>query len=451
MKTIPTHTLDFLDSWLTLRSKWDDAPGFAVAIMKDGELIFNKAYGVADLETGEVMTPAHRHRIASHSKTFTAAALMQLQETGKLRIDDAVMTYLPWLNDHTDTRWREVTLRQLMSHGAGVIRDGLDSDFWDLRRPFPAADELRAAIMAADLVFEPNVRMKYSNYGYALLGMVIEQVAGVSYATYMTEHVVTPLGLTATTTDLEDADSLATGYTRLTLAKNRLAYPHAATHAMAAATGFVATAAETAMFFDALRPGTGKVLSDASKKEMRRIQWAVEGEHGDSYGLGLDVKQRKHRLLHGHSGGFPGFISRTWSDADDRLTACVIANAHGTMPSIWLDAMLDLIDEFGDEEPKVDLLKYEVRLTSPYGIRQVIAQSNGLRGIWVSGWWPMDGIETLEVVGDTTLKIVRASGFGNAGELMQYTFNDDGSVHHVIDAGAYAEPTIDGDVQPAWM
>jgi D-alanyl-D-alanine carboxypeptidase len=450
MKTIPTHTLDFLDSWLTLRSKWDDAPGFAVAIMKDGEVIFNHAYGKASLETGEPLTMDHRHRIASHSKSFTATALLQLQEAGKLRIDDMVVTYLPWLGEHQDTRWQEVTLRQLMSHGAGVIRDGLDCDYWDLRRPFPDATELKEAVLAADLVFEPNVQMKYSNYGYALLGMVIETAAGQSYTDYVTEHILSPLGLAATTTDLEASDVLATGYTRLTMAHERLAFPHAATNAMAAATGVVSTAAETAKFFDALRPGTGKLLSDASKKEMRHVQWVVKGEHGESYGLGLDIKQRNHRLFHGHSGGFPGFISRTWTDAKDNLTVCVIANAHGTMPSVWAGAIIDLIDEFGDEPPKEEFIKYEVRLTSTYGIRQVIAQPNGLRCIWVSGWWPMDAIETLEVVDETTLKIVHTGGYAYPGELMKYVFNDDGSVHHVIDTGYYAEPTVDGDVRPTW-
>ena len=451
MKTIPQHTLDFLDSWLTLRSKWDDAPGFAVAIMKDGELIFDKAYGAADLETGEALTPTHRHRIASHSKTFTAVALMQLQEAEKLRIDDVVVKYLPWLRDHTDTRWQEVTLRQLMSHSAGVLRDGLDSDYWDLRRPFPKTDELKAAILAADLVFEPNVQMKYSNYGYALLGMVVEAASGQPYGSYVAENILKPLELTATTADFDGADSLATGYTRLTLAKDRLAFPHAATNALAAATGFVSTAAETAKFFDSLRLGTGTLMSDAAKKEMRRVHWVVEGEHGDSYGLGLDVRQRKRRLLQGHSGGFPGFISRTWTDAADGLTVSVIANAHGTMPSVWGGAIIDIIDELGGDPPKADLVKYEVRLTSTYGIRQVVAGSQGLRCMWVSGWWPMDAMETLEVVDDTTLKIAHAGGFASPGELLRYTFNDDGSVRHVIDAGAYAEPTVDGDVQRTWM
>lgn len=451
MKTIPKHTLDFLDSWLTLRSKWDDAPGFVVAIMKDGELVLNRAYGKANLETGELLTTDHRHRIASHSKSFTATALLQLQEAGKLRIDDAAVAYLPWLGEHRDARWREVTVRQLMSHGAGVIRDGLDSDYWSLRRPFPAVDELKAAIMEADLVLEPNTELKYSNYGYSLLGLVIETVSGQSYGDYIAEHMFSPLGLTRTTVDLEDSTGLATGYTRLTLSHERLEFPHAATNAMAAATGFVSTAQEIAAFHDALRLGTGKLLSDASKKEMRRMQWQVKSDSSEGYGLGLDVVPRRQRTLIGHSGGFPGFVSRTWADTEDGLVVSVIANAHGTRPTLWANAIIDLIDEFGDKPPKDELLKYEVRVGGLHGAGQVIAHPGGLRFIGVNSWWPLEQMETLEVVDDSTLKIVKTNAFSSPGELIHYHFNDDGSVHHIVDSGSYREVTVDGDVRPTWM
>lgn len=451
MKTIPTHTLDFLDSWLTLRSKWDDAPGFAVAIMKDGELVLNKAYGQADQETGERLTTDHMHRIASQSKSFTATAIMQLQETEKLRIDDTVATYLPWLGDHRDTRWQEVTIRQLLSHSAGVIRDGLDSTYWALRRPFPTSDELKEAVLAAELVFDPNVQMKYSNYGYSVLGLVVEAASGSGYAQYVSEHIFAPLGLTNIATDYTDTLPLATGYTRQTLRKDRLVFPHVPANAMAAATGFVSTPADVARFYDALRPGTGKLLSDASKKEMQRMQWPVGGERGDSYGLGLDVVHHRNRTLVGHSGGFPGFISRTWADANDGLVVAVIANAHDTRPTLWANAIIDIIDEFGDELAKDDVYKYEVRLGGTHGIGQVIAHPGGLRLIYANSWWPLDQMEVLEVVDDVTLKIAKASGFSSPGELIQYTFNADGSVHHVIDSGSYREPTIDGDIQPTWM
>jgi CubicO group peptidase (beta-lactamase class C family) len=450
MKMIPPHTLNFIDSWLTLRSKWDDAPGFAVAIMKDGELVFNHAYGLANIETKEPMTTEHVFRIASQSKPITATAIMQLQEAGKLRIDDQVVTNLPWLKDHHDTRWQEVTIRQLLSHGAGVIRDGLDSDYWELRRDFPDANELKQAILEADLVLEPNTQMKYSNYGYSLLGQIIESVTGSSYADYVTTHITGPLELSALPDYAPDL-VMATGYSRLNIVKDRLAFPHVKTNAMTSATGFCATASEIAKFYDGLRPGTGKLINDASKKEMQRVQWNVKSEQGTTYGLGLESVKRRQRTLVGHSGGFPGFVSRTWCDPEDGLVVAVITNSHGTRPGLWANAIIDLIDEFGDEMPKADLLKYEVRLGGMHGTGQVVAHHGGLRFMFVNSWWPLDQMETLEVVDDTTLKIVKSGEFSSQGELIRYTFNGDGSVHHVIDSGHYRAPTDDGDMLATWM
>lgn len=123
----------------------------------------NEAYGYADLEKKTKLTPQHIFRIASHSKTFTATALMQLQEQGKLRIDDYVIDYLPWLKGHKDKRWQKITIRQLMSHGAGVIRDGLNADYWQLERPFPAQEELKGEILEADIDIDNNTKLKYSN------------------------------------------------------------------------------------------------------------------------------------------------------------------------------------------------------------------------------------------------------------------------------------------------
>ena len=105
---------------------------------------------------------------------------------------------------HTQTRGRfkEVTLRQLLSHGAGIVRDGLDADYWQLGRQFPNTKQLIKEILEAQLVTDPNAAMKYSNFGYGLLGMVIEERSGTSYADYVSEHICAPLGLTSTAAEL---------------------------------------------------------------------------------------------------------------------------------------------------------------------------------------------------------------------------------------------------------
>ena len=116
----------FIESWLQSRYDRLDIPGFVVGIAHEGKMVFRRAYGYANLERKEPLTPDHIFRIASQSKMFTATAVLQLQEQGKLRLDDCVTDYIPWLREHQDKRWQQVTIRQLLSHSAGVIRDGLD-------------------------------------------------------------------------------------------------------------------------------------------------------------------------------------------------------------------------------------------------------------------------------------------------------------------------------------
>ena len=116
--------VEYLSSWLSYRHPYANITGYAVAISCRGELVLNEAYGHADLRGPVALTPAHIFRVASHSKTFTATALMQLAERGRLRLDDPAAAFLPWLNEHRDRRMREITLRQLLSHGAGITRDG---------------------------------------------------------------------------------------------------------------------------------------------------------------------------------------------------------------------------------------------------------------------------------------------------------------------------------------
>src|SRR5215471_984914 len=115
------------------------------------------------------MTPEHIFRVASHSKMFTATAILQLVEQGKLRLDDRAGAYLSWLDS-------AVTLRQLLNHAGGVIRDGRDADFWRVEQPFPDVAALRALAPDAGIL-PPNTTFKYSNVGFGLLGQVVEVVS----------------------------------------------------------------------------------------------------------------------------------------------------------------------------------------------------------------------------------------------------------------------------------
>lgn len=116
----------YFDSWLEFRQRYSRVPGVQAAVLLRDELLLSSAYGHADVEAGDKLTPQHLFRIASHSKTFTATAVLQLAERGSLRLDDPAEHWLPFL---TGAPLGTVTVRELLGHSAGVIRDGYDSNF----------------------------------------------------------------------------------------------------------------------------------------------------------------------------------------------------------------------------------------------------------------------------------------------------------------------------------
>lgn len=450
MKTIPQHTLEFIDSWLQLRYVWAGMPGFSIAIAKDGKVIFDKAYGFADLKENQELTTKHLFRIASHSKTFTATAILQLQEQAKLRIDDPVVQYLDWLNEHKDKRWCDVTIRQILSHGAGIIRDGQSNDFWQLSEPFPSRDELKVAILESRLILEPNTKMKYSNFGFSLLGEVVEKVSGVPYNEYVTKHIIEALGLKDTTPEYDAKRLFTKGYSRQDPDNSRHELPAVHTRALSAATGFCSTASDLAKYFSAHLIGTGKLLKDTSKREMQRLQWKVNDDEG-WYCLGLEGKEWDGHTLLGHGGGFPGYITRTWFDPEDKLVVVTLTNCHDGETAGLNRSIFSIIDKLGSKKPDDKLLKYEARVASLGNMTQYVATPKGLVSIYPDMWFPFSDAEVLEKIDDTTFKVKTAtSGYYSEGELVSFEFDKDGKVKSVVDAGTTELPTVDGAVPITW-
>ncbi len=443
----------YIKSWLQFRYDREEIPGFVVAIAHKGELLMNEAYGYADVDKNTKLTPGHIFRIASHSKTFTATALMQLHEQGKLRIDDYAATYLPWLSNHSDSRWQKVTLRQLMSHGAGVIRDGLDSDYWQLERPFPDKNELQKEILEANLVIDANTKLKYSNFGYSLLGLVIENVSGEQYTDYVINHIVTPLGLEDTGPEYSTAidSKIATGYTRRDINKTRLPIAAIDTRAMASATGFYSTAKDLATYFAAHFAGSGKLLDDESKKEMQRIQWHAytpgQGNHED-YGLGIEIEHLGKRAAISHGGGFPGYITKSIADPKDDLVVVVLTNCIDGPAGTIAKSIYGIIDYYQSNTPaapaKHDMKNLEGRYINLWGTTDIVVTGDKVVAASPESWRPFANPEELEYVDDTTLKVVDTSSFYSDGELVHFNIVD-GKVESVNYSGSTTWP------EQAWL
>src|SRR3954467_11644643 len=134
--------LDYIPRWLEFQMQASQQPGCIVAIAHRDKIVLERAFGSANLDTNEALTPRHRFRVASHSKSFTAAGIMKLREQRKLKLDDAAGDYVEGLHPAV----ARVTIAQLLSHTAGIIRDGEDAGQFTDRRPYLNEKELRAEL-----------------------------------------------------------------------------------------------------------------------------------------------------------------------------------------------------------------------------------------------------------------------------------------------------------------
>jgi CubicO group peptidase (beta-lactamase class C family) len=189
---------------------WSRQFSGAVLLAERGRVILSGGYGWANLATGVPNTPATRFRIGSLTKAFTAMAVLELTNAGRLRLTDRVCSFITGC----PPAWGQITLQELLTHTSGIPDYTTVSAFGRFSQRHLTPAELVALVRGQPLLFLPGTRWSYSNTGYALLGMVIERVSGEPYATFLERHVLAPLGLRGTGYDTNNPSlpAHATGY-----------------------------------------------------------------------------------------------------------------------------------------------------------------------------------------------------------------------------------------------
>lgn len=441
-ETLLGDAVAYIDSWVEFRQQALRVPGVAIAVAHGDRILLSRAYGCADLRQGTPLTTGHIFRIASHSKTFTATAVLQQVERGTLRLDDRAGDLLEWLPNGTGETGR-ATVRQLLSHSAGVIRDGQVGGWWDLERDFSDRDELESDLARTPSVFTQNRQFKYSNVGYSLLGLIVERVSGRPYNEYVKAEIVDRLGLQDTGPELDAHSSqrLATGHSIDFPSTGRLPLAHMDTHAMSAATGFYSTAEDLCRYAAAHHLGNEILLTDESKREMQREHWKVEGVP-NSYGLGFTIIDVGERRTVGHGGGFPGFITNTKIDPVDQLVVVALTNASDGPAGELTAGMFGVINLALKSSPSTakaaGLDRFTGRLWSLGGALDIARFGDDLRCLIPAGPNPIDPVIELTPAGGDEFTITRAPGYSSPGERVGFEFGSHGQVERVQwAAGSY--------------
>jgi len=330
--------------------KSSGVPSASVAIVRDGKIVFTKAWGNQGPNL-PATSPDARYQIASISKQFTAAALLLLEDEGKLSLDDKVSKWVP---DVTDAD--KITIRQLLSHTAGL------QDYWPQDYSFAAMEkpvtpqEIVNRWAKKPLDFAPGTQWQYSNTGYVVAGMIIEKASGEKLLDYLDRRIFKPLDMHPVNQDLAIGKGFPTGYHRYALGPVRPEKP--------AASGWLWAAGELAM-----------TASDLAKWDVARIErsiltpedWAEQEKmvlladgKPSNYGLGVSIGDYGGHREISHGGEAVGFLSQNVVIPDARFAVVALVNAdfggaQGTIADGIKTLLVPAVKAQDDESYRTDL------------------------------------------------------------------------------------------------
>ncbi len=417
-------------AWIEEQIAYRGLPGVAVGVVSNQDLIWSKGFGFADLKRKIPMTATTQFRMASNSKLFTAIAIMQLREEGKLGLDDPVVKYLPWFKSKpAGNDDGPVTIEQLLSHSSGLQREA--GDHW-VTYKFPSTDEIQRLYADREAAFAPAVRWKYSNLAYAVAGQVVEKVSGEPWSVYVERNIFKPLGMEASSVDRE-IPGLAVPYGRRMPDGTREVLPFVDSRGMAAATGLTSNVEDMAKFISAQfrrgPRGGAQIVSGGSWREMLRVR-SLDENWSAGTGLGFDVNRIKDRTYIGHGGGYPGNTTQTLIQLDDRVGVIVLTNTGDSNPG---DIALQLMRTVGQAtakaanaagaKPSVEWDPAWERFAGLYRGRssdqQVVLLNKRL--VIINPNAPnLDDPVTLEPLGGGKFRFVAPTGGGVVGEVVRF-------------------------------
>ena len=332
------ETKDAIDKLANETLTKTGVPSASIAVVKDGQVVYAKAYGDARLEPRTPATPEMRYSIGSISKQFTATAILLLQEQGKLSLDDKVSKFIPDL-----TRANEVTIRQLLSHTSGY------QDYWPQDYVMPMMLEPVKAQKILDLWarkpldFEPGTKWQYSNTNYVIAGLIVEKASGMPLLKFLGEKVFTPLEMksVANIDEAKLGDTDAVGYLRYGLGPLRVAPKEGPGWLFAA--GELAMPAQDLARWD-ISLMDQKLLKPSSYQQME-TEVQLKNGLGTRYGLGVSLAMEAGHRAVSHGGEVSGFTAENVVFPDDRVAVVALSNqdaagaastiAHGIVPMLF--------------------------------------------------------------------------------------------------------------------
>lgn len=340
--------LEKIDSLFRLLEKHNKFMGSA-AMMKDGRLIYNQAFGFADVGQNIPASTNTSYRIGSISKTFTAVMVLQMVDEGKLSLDDPLEKYFPGIEGAS-----RISLEQMLRHRSGLFSLTSDSAYKGFYTQPQSRQQLLNRIKEYRLQFAPDEKMEYSNTNYLLLGWLLEDLSGMSYDKLLQQKIAEPLGLKHTfvvnpAKDREVVSYSWDGTQWKVVPFTDLSIPGGAGN-------IYSTAEELMTFYHALF--NGRLISEASFSRMTQFR--------NNFGMGVFAMPfYEHKGL-GHTGGIDGFRSVAVYYAEEKVGAAVCANALNYNQNDILIAILNEVFGKDWKLPDINEAKIDVAILASY-------------------------------------------------------------------------------------
>ena len=321
-----------IESIVTDAMEENNLPGFVLSIVVDDKPVYAQGFGLAEIGTDRAMTTDLLLPAASLSKQFTAMAIMQLVEQGKIDLDAPLTDYLPYFK-LDDSRYTEMTVRQVLAHISGMPQISQQVYGYDMGDPGPGAlEEYVRALATAQMDADPGAEWSYSNIGFNVLGHIVATVSGETYEDYIQNHILTRLGMDSSTMMLEEMDfgSFATGHYVDATGEVRKVASRPYTRVYAPAAGLASNVDDLMRWAMALNNGGeldgARVLEEASLEQMWEPQATLDwGGLLEDYGLAWFLAEPDGHRVVWHIGSNPGYVTAVFLAPDDGI-AVVAAN-----------------------------------------------------------------------------------------------------------------------------
>ena len=309
-------------------------PGLSLLVSREGKPIRAQGYGLANVELQVAVKPETVFQSGSVGKQFTATAVMMLAEENKIGLEDPLTKFFP----DAPARWKQVTVRQLLSHTAGFTDYPKNFNF---RKDYTEGEVLKI-VEGIPLAYPPGTKWSYSNLGYATLGILIHKVTGKFYGDVLQERIFKPLDM-STTRIISEADIIPNRAAGYRLVKGELKNQEWVAP-------MINTTADGSLYFsindlakwDAALY-TDKLVKRSSLQQMWTVAKLKNGQpNSGHYGYGWSIEQKQGHKVIGHGGSWQGFKTHISRYMDDKLTVVVLINQADAEPGPITDRVAEM-------------------------------------------------------------------------------------------------------------